>query len=167
MQALRRLSDHPWVPRLIGKYGRFGFALEMVQGQVLNNRILNKDPGIMRNIDQQIKKMHDLGVTHNDIRMRNLILGTHKQLYIIDFASAVIKPAYFSPLSTVLFYITRFSDRVKLVKLKQQYNADLLHGEDLRLLKFVGASTLLGKVWKKYIYRCLKFIVRNSQGRTS
>jgi len=160
MAAMKRLVEHPGIPRLIGDYGRYGFAMEQVVGQTLENQALKERPELLRQLDAHIRLMHRLGVTHNDIRKRNLLVNREGDLVMIDFASAVIRTDHALSLSTLLFLITRLSDRIKLVKLKQQWNPGTLNQRDRKLARFVVISSSVSRLWKRYIYRFLKALGR-------
>lgn len=154
--AIKRLQEHPGVPKMVGKFGQFGFAIELIEGTTIDNSMLKNKPSLMTQIDQTINTMHRFGVTHNDIRNKNFILDRNEKLYIVDFASAVIRPNQPWPVLEWLYILSRFSDRVKIVRLKQQFNIHTLNSRDKRLLKFVMTLKLLSRFWKNYVYRLMK-----------
>ena len=154
--ALERMSEHPGTPRLIGRFGKFGFAMELIEGQTLDRKTIKDKPIIMEELEVQIKHMHALGVTHNDIRMSNLMIADNGKLKIIDFGGSILKPKSLNIFMLLIFYITRTSDRIKLVKLKLEFQNERLSSEDLKLARFVSLSRFISRVWKKHIYKALK-----------
>lgn len=157
IRAIKRLRLHPGVPEVLGKYGRYGFVLEMIEGKVLDEKTLKNNTRLIHKLEQTIQKMHQYGVTHNDIRNKNLILGEDQNLYIVDFASAISMPKSALSISYPLFSLARLSDRIKVVRFKLASKTETLNAKDKRLLKFVAFSKLLSKLWKNSIYKFLKF----------
>lgn len=153
--ALKALAQHPGVPNMISRYGPFGFAMEFIEGRVLDRATVAQNPMIMHGIAAQIQRMHALGVTHNDIRMRNMLIDQHGRLRILDVGGAVLKPNRFDPLGASLFYLARFSERIKIIKLKLRFHPASINRKDRKLLKFVALSRFISHVWKKYLYKVL------------
>lgn len=154
--ALKRLKAHPSIPLFLGNYGKFGLVMELIEGQVLKKSLLRNKPRLMNQLDTYIKDMHELGVTHNDIRMRNLLIDSNGTLHIIDFTSAVIKPKYSYSLLTLLYHLTKFSDQVKVVRFKKQFHHQSLNSNDTKLIKFISPLKFLSMFWKKIVYERLK-----------
>lgn len=154
--ALARLRLHPGVPDFIGSYGRFGFAMELIEGRTLDNEQLKNNALLLKQVDQTIKRMHHHGIGHNDIRNKNLILDREGKLYIVDFASAVIRSAHRFSLKNLLYRMSRFSDRIKLARLKQEFSRLSLTEQDRSMLKFVSSSKRISRLWKKHVYRIIK-----------
>jgi len=155
MLALSKLTDYDGVPRVVGKYGRFGFAMARIEGKTLNRQMLERDTSLIPRIAAHIHQIHARGVTHNDIRVRNMLLDSSGNLSILDFGAAIQKPASHQLLGRALFYLARFSDQLKIVKLKQQFQPNTLTRKEQHLAKYVTLSKLISWVWKKHIYKRL------------
>lgn len=154
--AIKRLQEHPGVPEFVGPYGQFGFGMELIEGRTLDNSLLKNNATLLRKIDQTVTWMHFFGVGHNDIRNKNLILDRAENLFIVDFASAVIRPNRRLSVLSLLYKLSRFSDRIKLARFKQEFSRQTLKTQDRPMLKFVSSSKYISRLWKKHIYRFLK-----------
>ena len=155
--ALRRLHAHPGVPVFKGRQGRFAFAMELIEGHTLSKTALKNTPFLVKQLIAHILDIHNYGVTHNDIRVRNILIDQKQNLHIIDFTGAIIKPEHAYSLTSLLYYLTKFIERVKVVKIKQQYLSNALNEQESRLVKFVMPLKNICRWWKKYVYSFLKF----------
>ena len=92
IKALLALRDTPGVPRFYGRVDRYAFAMEYIEG----TPIANFEPGelspqVLDNVQSAIDAIHERGVSHGDLKRRsNLLVTPDEQVYLIDFAAAVV-----------------------------------------------------------------------------
>lgn len=156
IEALSRLHTHPAVPAFKGKHGPFAFAMELINGQIVSKSLLKKTPYLVEQLTRYIQDIHSYGVTHNDIRMRNILIDNNHKLHIIDFAGAMLKSKQAYRISTFFFQLTKFIECVKLVRLRRQYLPQTLNKQEQMLVKFIVPLKIITRSWKKYVYRFLK-----------
>jgi predicted Ser/Thr protein kinase len=92
IKALRHLDGTPGVPRYYGRVDRYAFAIEYIEGRP----IAEFGPGelsqkTLNNVQKSIDAIHERGVSHGDLKRRsNLLVTPDEQVYLIDFAAAVV-----------------------------------------------------------------------------
>lgn len=156
INAVKRAQGTAGVPKYLGTYGRYGFAMELIDGCELNKSMLDQEPQLLVQLDERIRALHDSGVTHNDIRMRNLLVDSKGMLFIIDFSGAVLRShRYYSP-SNLIYQTARFSDRVKVARLKQKFSKSPLSERDRLLARYAKLFKFISHCWKTYFYSWLK-----------
>lgn len=91
MRAIERLADHPLVPALLQKIDRLAFAMEYRPGARMDIDLVGKIPtGFVRELAHGVATMHEMGVTHQDLRNRgNVLAGEDGHPVLLDFASAL------------------------------------------------------------------------------
>ena len=156
IKALERIQGIPGVPVFLGTHGQYGFAMDWIEGQRLTNDAFQENPQLLNQLDECVRTLHRSGVTHNDIHVRNLIVDSAGALHIIDFASAITRSKLFVLQAKTIYKFFCFSDRVKVVRLKQQFSPDQLSEDDLRLTRYTKLFQSASRFWKKYLYSRLK-----------
>lgn len=92
IKALKHLEGTPGVPRFYGRVDRYAFAMEFIEGRP----IADFEPGelslqTLKNVQNSIDAIHERGVSHGDLKRRsNLLVTPDEQVYLIDFAAAVV-----------------------------------------------------------------------------
>lgn len=156
IKALERLQGVPGVPEFYGRHGRYGLAMAVINGRHPDRR----DPGGWAGIDSQLARsvslLHQRGVTHNDLRLRNIIIDTRGKLYLIDYASAHFRPKGRGPLSLLgkfLFSKLVLTDRAKVLRLRMQFAVaqDPPSAEELQLLLRANRLRVCTRLWKRYV----------------
>lgn len=156
IKAIKRAQNIIGVPTFLGTYGRYGFVIELIEGCETTESMLSSHRRLLCQLEKRIQALHNSGVTHNDIRLSNLLVDNCGLLYIIDFAGAVLRPKWTTSLSYVLFKIARLSDQVKVVRLKQKFGQELLSDQEKRLIIYGKLFKFISLCWKKYIYSWMK-----------
>ena len=113
LRAYRALAGHPDVPRLVGRVGRHGFAVEYRPGRRLSRQRAAELPAdFLRRLERAVAEMHARGVVHLDLRHRsNVLVGADGAPILIDFASAVcLRPARW-PDRVALRWLARLDER--------------------------------------------------------
>ena len=92
IKALKYLDGTPGVPRFYGRVDKRAFAMEFIEGKP----IADFEPGelslqVLDNVQKSIDAIHERGVSHGDLKRRsNLLVTPDEQVYLIDFAAAVV-----------------------------------------------------------------------------
>ncbi len=90
--ALRRLQGVPGVPQFYGRIDRLSLAMEYIEGRPLDTFAQGELPTeAFARAQEVIDAMHARGVSHGDLKRRsNLLLTPGGEIYLIDFATAII-----------------------------------------------------------------------------
>jgi len=99
VKALRALVNTPGVPQLYKKIDRLAFAMEFIEGTPIADFEAGAlDVEVFPRVQKVIDAIHAKGVSHCDLKRRsNLIVTQDKEIYLVDFAAAVVgrKPLRF------------------------------------------------------------------------
>jgi hypothetical protein len=96
IRAYQALTDHPAVPRFLGRIDSLAFVVAYRPGRRLSRKIVGTlRPGFLDDLEQAVRGMHERGVVHLDLRHRsNVLVDGEGRPILIDFASAVcLRPA--------------------------------------------------------------------------
>ena len=130
--ALRRLNGTAGVPRLLGQIDRLSFALEFIEGTPFDQL----KPGDLARADLEhaqavIDAVHARGVSHGDLKRRsNLLLTPQHEVYLIDFAAAVIGHRRLHPLANWLQRELEAVDNKSVPRIKKHTAPELLTDAD-------------------------------------
>jgi len=91
-RALRFLHDVPGVPRVLARVDRHCLVMEYVKGTPLDRfKTGELAPEVFPRVQNVIDRIHARGVSHCDLKRRgNLILTPDNEVYLIDFAAAIV-----------------------------------------------------------------------------
>ena len=92
MKALQYLDGTSGVPRFFGRVDRFAFAMEYIEGKPIADFGAGEiSAQALQNVQKSIDAIHERGVSHGDLKRRsNLLVTPDEQVYLIDFAAAVV-----------------------------------------------------------------------------
>ena len=92
VKALDALRSTPGVPHLYKKIDRLAFAMEFIEGTPVADFAAGAlDPKVFPRVQKVIDAIHEKGVSHCDLKRRsNLIVTEDKEVYLVDFAAAVV-----------------------------------------------------------------------------
>jgi predicted Ser/Thr protein kinase len=92
IKALKHLEGTPGVPHFYGRVDRYAFAMEYIEGRPIADFAPGElSPQVLENVQQSIDAIHQRGVSHGDLKRRsNLLVTPDEQVYLIDFAAAVV-----------------------------------------------------------------------------
>lgn len=116
----RALSDHPAVPRFLGRVDRHAFALEHRPGRRVSRRGLAvAGPAFGARLEAAVTGLHARGVVHLDLRHRgNLLCDAQGRPVLLDFGAALrFRPG--GPLARWLLPGLARLDRIAIRKWRQ------------------------------------------------
>ena len=148
-RALRHLEDIAGIPRFRGKIDVLAFAMEYIEGEPLDHFHAGevREPVFSR-LETVIAAMHTGGVAHGDLKRRSNVLVTpDEQIYLIDFASAVVARG---PVSTRVMRALAEIDDKAVPRLKHFVAPQCLTSEDKSKL---ASPTKLEKWARRYLGR--------------
>jgi RIO-like serine/threonine protein kinase len=137
IRALKFLSGTPGVPAFYGRIDRLAFTMEYIEGTPIATFSKGELPAeVFPRVQQVIDEIHARGVSHCDLKRRtNLILTPEGQIYLIDFAAAVIGNRPLHPFSNWLQKQMAEVDDKSLPRLKKLVAPELLTEEDRQKLE--------------------------------
>ena len=131
-KALKHLAGAPGVPQYLGRIDARAFAMEYISGTPIANFGMGEiAPEVFPRIQEVIDGIHARGVSHGDLKRRsNLILTPDHQIYLVDFAAAVIGRRPLRPLLNWLQKQMELVDNKSLPRLKKFVAPELLTEDD-------------------------------------
>jgi len=137
IRALKYLQNTPGVPAFYGRIDRLAFAMEFVEGTPIAQYSIGELPAeVFPRVQQVIDEIHARGVAHCDLKRRtNLILTPEGEVYLIDFAAALIGNRPFHPFANWLQKQMVEVDNKSLPRLKKFVAPELLTAEDRQKLE--------------------------------
>lgn len=137
IRALKHLRSTPGVPEFYGRIDKLAFAMEYIEGTPIATFSLGELPAeVFPRVQKVIDEIHARGVAHCDLKRRtNLILTPEGEVYLIDFAAAIIGNRPLHPFSNWLQKQMVEVDNKSLPRLKKFVAPDLLTEEDRQKLE--------------------------------
>ena len=152
VRALRVLQGTPGIPQIYGRIDRHAFALEYIEGTPLAEfKEGELAPEVFARVQSVIDGIHQRGVAHGDLKRRsNLLLTPDGEVFLIDFAAAVIGRRPFHPLLNSLQKQMAAIDDKSVPRLKKFTAPELLTDEDRAKLEH---PTFLEKMARRLLNR--------------
>jgi hypothetical protein len=146
-RALERLSGVAGIPAVVGELPPWGLLLQPVPGDAITRwrwRAKEDIVPMMRRLDDLIKRMHERGVAHLDLRKRdNILVAADGSPSLIDFnASFCFRPGSLG--ARLVFPLLQRIDRSALLKWKSFLLPDLLSPSERRRHR---RMSLLRRLW--------------------
>ncbi len=185
--VLRHLDDVPWWARLLANElfrrerralaaagplsiapplllaGRGFLVRGWIEGVPLHIAKPYDDAGFFRSAKAALRRLHRVGITHNDLAKEQNWIYAHGRACLTDF-----QLAEFFRRRSLLFRLARYEDLRHLLKHKRRYAPAALTAAERRVL---GRKTLITRLWmatgKKLYYaitRGLNFTDREGRG---
>lgn len=157
--VLDQLHDIEGIPKLHGMVGKDTLLMEYVEGNgpLGDSREIEPDQWPPKEFFVRLRTlvdtMHQRGISHGDMRRRNIMQGPDNQPYLIDFATAVSLQGPFGSFRRGLFTMCRRADRFALAKMIRSYYPDVLNDDDERALRDIPWYLRLGRFLRKRVYR--------------
>lgn len=116
--AYERLKAVAGIPRCFGLDGKDILALEYIEGQPLSVYEYGKVPEtVFLKLEKIITAMHAMGVVNGDIHKSNVLITPDREVYLIDFASAVFE----STAPKFIYHGLRSLDQYAFERMKARY----------------------------------------------
>jgi predicted Ser/Thr protein kinase len=158
IRAMQRLQPLRITPRYFGLVGDYAYAMEYIEGENFQFKKHVKDVEFLIAMKKSISAMHNLGVTHNDLHSKNIIVSSDGVAYFIDFSSAIFRSDsmhWLGKIKNTLFTFLTFVDDAKITHLIEKYDPSLLTISDKRSLSIKKYTSFFMRLWKKLINRPL------------
>jgi tRNA A-37 threonylcarbamoyl transferase component Bud32 len=158
IRILDKLSELEEAPMLYAAAGPHAYIMQRLNAIRMPARKTGQ-PSIVfwDRARQAMQKMHELGIAHGDLRLKNILIGPENEAYLIDFATAIRrKPGEGSRISNLLFSCCRKIDRVKFARIKVYYDPNLPDEEEKAWLASEPWYLKLGRFMKRRFYRLTK-----------
>ncbi len=129
-----RLAGIKGIPQAGGRIDRFAFAMEFIPGRPIRRRE-PLSPAFFFDLEGVLKKVHERGVVHLDLRHKgNILISDKGEPFLIDFNSSfAFKKKGF--LRSYLFPLLTWVDYGGLLKLKERVLPSAMTPEELSFLK--------------------------------
>jgi len=148
ISALRKLQGIQGVPKLYGFYGKYGFAMQTIEGFHPDMAFFSDNPPIAKQLERLVEHFHKQGMTHNDLRLNNMIVDKHGCLFIIDYAATFNNSHKFNFLGKILSSILQITDQAKVIRVLQQSPSFKLTKSQQNILKKAKRLHILTDLWK-------------------
>lgn len=135
-KALKALEGVPGVPRAYGRPDRYSLAMEYIEGTPLDTFHKGElAPEVFPRVQAAIDAIHARGVSHCDLKRRsNLLLTREGEIYLIDFAAAIVGNRPLRPFTNWLQKEAAQVDDKSMPRLKKFVAPELLTEDDRRKL---------------------------------
>lgn len=129
VKALKHLDGTPGIPRFLGQIDRLAFATQLIDGRPVSGIHKGEMPTeAFARMAKVVAAMHARGVAHGDLKRRsNLLLTPQNEIFVIDFAAAIIARG---PISSRIMRAVAEVDDKSLPRLKKFVAPELLTEED-------------------------------------
>ena len=158
VRILNKLCELEEVPRLYAVAGSYAYVMQKLDGVRMPPRKYGQPSAVFwARAKRAIQRMHDMGIAHGDLRLKNILIGPQDQAYLIDFATAVrLKWDVGFRFSNLLFHQCQKVDWIKYARMKAYYDPGLLDDDERNWLGSAPFYLTIGRVMKKRVYRMTK-----------
>ena len=130
----KQLKDLEGIPKCYGLTEKGDLILEYIDGQTYREsqyELEGKD-GFFNQLLILIQKMHDLGVSHGDLKRKdNIFVDENKKPYLIDFGTAISSKTN-NIVKRMFFQFLKKTDLNAWIKHKYRRNYENISQEDLK-----------------------------------
>lgn len=151
------LEGIPGIPRALCRLDEYSFIVEYIEGRSLSHRHEAKpEPSVFERLKQLTNAIHKRGITHGDLRRKNILITAEGQPYLIDFAGAFALNGSGNFLIRAVFQLLKKVDDITVLKLQNYYLPGSLKPEEFRLLANIPWYLKLGRFLRKKVYPSFK-----------
>ncbi|MBI1848829.1 MAG: hypothetical protein HYR85_00645 [Planctomycetes bacterium] len=153
-RAYRRLEGIEGIPRFLGRLDRHALVLEYIEGRTLSGRERGRlDGAFFAEMDATLRRIHDRGIVHCDLRQkRNVLVTPDDRPIIVDFAASVRFGR--GPISRAcLVPLLGWIDRGGVLKLRNRVAPECASPRERSLARLVK---WLGRLWLPSAVRRLR-----------
>ena len=166
-RVYRRLSGMEGIPRVLGRLDEYAFIMEYIEGNRIPHRRDNDlFPAFFNRLKNLVKCMHERGITHGDLRRKNVLVTPDKRPFLIDFAGAFCLKGKGNCLTRAIFRRLKKVDDLTVLKIQDHLLPGTLTPEENRELKRVPWYLRLGRFLKKRVYRPFKHVLWKKRRRS-
>jgi len=163
-RVYKRLEGIGGIPRVLKILDQFAFVMEYVEGEMLSKVEKGSlPPDFFARLKTLINDMHGRGITHGDIREKNIIVAPGYKPFLIDFAGAFCLKGGGNFLNRALLRRLIRVDNLTILKIQNNLLPESLAPEELRQLQSIPWYLKTGRFLKKKIYRPFKHFVRKER----
>ena len=157
---LRRLPAIKGFPCLYAIAGPEAFVMERIEGTRIPRKRRGGAPPVefWDRTRRLVEQLHDHGIAHGDLRLKNMLIGPEGEPYLIDFATAMGRRAGMRGgwLAGFLFERCRRVDQCSFARIKAIYEPDRLDDDERRWLEEIPLYLRIGRLFKKRVLRLKK-----------
>ncbi len=151
LRVLMMLQGMPGVPEIYATAGPDAFIMERLNAAPMPGRKMPPPPDhFWASARAVLAELHSRGISHGDIRRKNLMIDHNGQACLIDFATAIIQNN--SRLSRFLCKRCQRIDHITYARIKASYNLDNLDEEEQRWLDEEPWYLRLARGFKKRFF---------------
>jgi len=161
MRFYKRLKGIEGIPRVLKRLDDEAFIMDYVEGMPLS--LIEKGAlpqSFFTQLRRLVTEMHGRGVTHGDLRQKNILVSVEGAPFLIDFAGAFCLKGRGNFLTRFLFRRLRNVDELTLLKQQDKLLPETLTPEEAKRLENVPWYLRLGRFLKKRIYKPFKRATR-------
>jgi predicted Ser/Thr protein kinase len=154
IRAMQLLQSLHITPRYLGQVDQYAYAMEYIEGENFRFKKHATNPQFLNTLRETVNSMHALGVVHNDLHGKNMIISNDHKIYFIDFSSSLFRSAnnnFYAKLKNKLFDFFALVDNAKIADIINRYDATLLASDDHYVLGIKKYTAFFTRVWKKLI----------------
>lgn len=154
ISALKRLQGVKGIPQYLGRYGKNGFVMQLIDGVHPTKKDFKNSKELTDQFQMVLKGMHAAGVAHNDVRMKNIIIDDKQQFFMIDYAASFIvgdSPSILYFLKLPLFKLLKFIDESRVVEFKQLHYENSISNQRQAFFFIVKKMHVIVDGWKLFL----------------
>ncbi len=157
----KRLAGIEGIPRIYKRLNDYAFIMEYVAGgRIPHRRDNDLTPKFFERLKRLVAEMHTRGITHGDLRRKNILVKPDEHPFLIDFASAFALKGHGNFITRALFRRLKKIDELTVLKLQAHLLPGTLTVDEERRLAHTPWYLSLGRFLKKKIYRPFKHATR-------
>ncbi|MFO7821863.1 MAG: hypothetical protein R6V56_07425 [Lentisphaeria bacterium] len=158
--VLHRLAGIEGVPESFGKVDACTLSMEYIDaaediGESADPDQNHEPPPVsfFESLKRLMAEVHERGITHCDIRRRNILRDAYDHPYVIDFATAVCKTGLGNLAGNPLFCLAKRLDDHTILKLQNSFRPNSLTTEEKEWLNWQPFYLKVGKFVRRRIYK--------------
>ena|GEM_PF-403829 len=166
-RILKRLQGIEGIPAFIGRIDQYCLVMEYIEGGRLPHRNQPPpSPRFFQRLKTLLGEMHKRGITHGDLRRKNILIASGDRPYLIDFAGAFRLKKRGNFIMRAIFRRLRKVDDLTALKLHYSYQPGTLTKAEKKRLENTPWYLRLGRFLKKKVYRPFKHATRSKYKRS-
>jgi serine/threonine protein kinase len=154
------------IPGICHRLDPYSIIVEYVESQRLPRLKESRlTPDFFERLKILVREIHDRGVTHGDLRRKNILVAPEDCPYLIDFAGAFSMKGNGNFITQALFRRLKNVDDFTVLKLQNYYLPGTLTDLETARLKHAPWDLRVGWFLKKKVYKPFKRATRGTPGK--